>query len=106
MRRNPSLPARRNHVATGSNKGDAAWNSQERQTEERSITGTGKPFAGDSVLEIDLETPQEYETSVESIALMERVHIRLRITMNRHTGGRMEDLDMHALIWDCLCLEL
>ena len=73
-----------------------AWDSNQIQNSQ---TGTGKPVAWDSVIEIDLETPQEYETSVESIPLMERVHTRLRIMMNRHPGDRMEDLDKHSLMW-------
>ena len=82
-------------VVAGTGKPDASDSNQIQNSQ----SGTGKPVAWDSVIEIDLETPQEYETSVESIPLMERVHTRLRIMMNRHPGDRMEDLDKHSLMW-------
>ena len=66
---------------------------------QNSQIGMEKPVAWDSVIEFDLETPQEYETSVESIPFRERVYIRVRIMMNRHRGDRMEDFDRHPLIW-------
>ena len=67
---------------------------------QNSQTGSVKPVAWDSVIETDLDSPQEHEPSVESIPFKERVYARLRIMMNRHLGDRMDDLDKNSLIWE------
>ena len=56
-----------------SNKGDKMWNSQEWQTDARSIASTEKPVAWDSVIDVDLETWREYKSSLCRISFIHRM---------------------------------
>ena len=105
-------------VAEDSNKSDAAWSSPEWQTGARSSAGawrpaalstsqnqnpsagTWRPVAWDSdVTNIDLESPEEYEISADSIPHMERGYSKVRLIMNRKPGDGTDDLDKNSLIW-------
>ena len=105
-------------VAEDSNKSDAAWSSQEWQTGARSSAdawrpaavstsqnqnhsaGTGRPIASNSgLINIGLESPEEYEISADSIPHMERGYSKVRLMMNRKPGDGMDDLDKNQLMW-------
>ena len=100
-------------VAEDSNKSDAAWSSPEWQTGARSSAGaavstsqnqnpsagTWRPVAWDSeVINIDLESPEEYEISADSIPHMERGYSKVRLMMNRKPGDGTDDFDENLLI--------